>query len=291
MPDGEHQFINIALAGVRSARSASKQGEPSEPWGDEVGPTHRLHHVYSTVMRLINIYLNRLNSSPNPVFFNALYGCNCYLYQHLRQRRFRAVPLVPLLLRAFLLELVGRQAVLNFIKLMYIVPECPVLHPAGNVAEHLVSAGLARVVDWHAGMLASGGGMERLRAAEKSAKEKRACLYASVPIASTTSKSNGTAVTGQSRVFDATVVRIWSGDQISVIDKDTKKERRIQLSSTRGPKYMRLVPLAKDMCSRIRPIQALRPKASILRTRGKGVLAQETHRQTGEGYDRLRSTT
>ena len=40
-----------------------------------------------------------------------------------------------------------------------------VLHPAGNIAEHLVGAGLARVVDWHAGMLASTGGMERLRAA------------------------------------------------------------------------------------------------------------------------------
>lgn len=36
MPDGEHQFINLALAGVRCARAASKQGEPSEPWGEEV---------------------------------------------------------------------------------------------------------------------------------------------------------------------------------------------------------------------------------------------------------------
>jgi len=42
-----------------------------------------------------------------------------------------------------------------------------VLHPAGNVAECLVATGLARVVDWHAGLLASSGGMERLRAAEK----------------------------------------------------------------------------------------------------------------------------
>lgn len=36
MPEGDHQFINLALAGVRCARTASKQGEPSEPWGDEV---------------------------------------------------------------------------------------------------------------------------------------------------------------------------------------------------------------------------------------------------------------
>lgn len=36
MPDGEHQIINIALAGVRSARASTKQGESSEPWGEEV---------------------------------------------------------------------------------------------------------------------------------------------------------------------------------------------------------------------------------------------------------------
>jgi staphylococcal nuclease domain-containing protein 1 len=111
-----------------------------------------------------------------------------------------------------------------------------VLHPAGNVAEHLVAAGLARVVDWHAGMLASTGGMERLRVAEKSAKEKRACLYANAPTPAAAAKANGTTTTGQTRVFDATVVRVWSGDQISVVEKESGKERRLQLSSTRGPK-------------------------------------------------------
>ncbi len=109
-----------------------------------------------------------------------------------------------------------------------------VLHPAGNVAEFLVAAGLARIVDWHAGMLSSSGGMERLRAAEKAAKEKRACLYAGV--ASSTSKTNGGAADGNKRVFEATVIRVWNGDQISVVEKDTGKERKLQLSSTRGPK-------------------------------------------------------
>jgi len=41
-----------------------------------------------------------------------------------------------------------------------------VMHPNGNVAEHLLSNGLARIIEWHAGMLAPGGIMERLRAAE-----------------------------------------------------------------------------------------------------------------------------
>ena len=114
-----------------------------------------------------------------------------------------------------------------------------VLHPAGNVAEHLVANGLARVVDWHAGMLAAGGGMERLRAAERNAKEKRLCLYASLPVASASSKANGSAASGSPKAFDAVVVRVWSGDQISVVPKDGGKERRIQLSSTRAPKYVR----------------------------------------------------
>jgi len=112
-----------------------------------------------------------------------------------------------------------------------------VIHPAGNVAEFLVAAGLARVVDWHAGMLSSSGGMERLRAAEKSAKEKKLCLYANSPTVASTGKANVAAVSnGHTRSFDATVVRVWSGDQVSVVEKDRGNERRLQLSSTRGPK-------------------------------------------------------
>jgi hypothetical protein len=33
-------MVNIALAGVRSARASSKQGEPSEPWAEEVSHNH-----------------------------------------------------------------------------------------------------------------------------------------------------------------------------------------------------------------------------------------------------------
>jgi staphylococcal nuclease domain-containing protein 1 len=36
MPDGEHQFINLSLAGVRSPRVSTKPGEVSEPWSEEV---------------------------------------------------------------------------------------------------------------------------------------------------------------------------------------------------------------------------------------------------------------
>ena len=36
MPDGDHQFVNIALAGVRCPRVGSKPGETTEQWGEEV---------------------------------------------------------------------------------------------------------------------------------------------------------------------------------------------------------------------------------------------------------------
>lgn len=86
-------------------------------------------------------------------------------------------------------------------------------------------------------MLASGGGIERLRAAEKVAKEKRACLYASAPTPSVAASTKGNgSPNGNSRSFEGLVIRVWSGDQISVADKESGKERRLYLSSTRGPK-------------------------------------------------------
>ncbi|KAL0956527.1 hypothetical protein HGRIS_002668 [Hohenbuehelia grisea] len=190
MPDGEHQIVNISLAGVRSARAASKQGEASEPWGEEA----KFFTESRLLQRPVRVQILALpNSTAVPIGSNIT---------------------TPVPASTF----IGT-----------------VLHPAGNVAEHLVATGLARVVDWHAGMLASGGGMERLRAAEKTAKEKRVYLYANAaPVSS--SASNGVTSNGNSRNFDATVIRIWSGDQISVVEKDSNKERRLQLSSTRGPK-------------------------------------------------------
>lgn len=36
MPDGDHQMVNIALAGVKGGRVASKPGETSEQYAEEV---------------------------------------------------------------------------------------------------------------------------------------------------------------------------------------------------------------------------------------------------------------
>ncbi|KAJ3849044.1 hypothetical protein EV368DRAFT_48091 [Lentinula lateritia] len=191
LPEGDHQLVNIALAGVRAARASTKQGEPSEPWGEEA----KFFTESRLLQRPVRVQLLSLPTSTTTPFQPNGSGS------------------APATASLF----IGT-----------------VLHPAGNVAEFLVAAGLARVVDWHAGMLAAGGGMERLRSAEKNAKEKRLCLYASAAQPST-SKSSTTA-NGQTRSFEATVIRIWSGDQISVVEKGSSKEHRLQLSSTRGPK-------------------------------------------------------
>ncbi|OBZ67115.1 Nuclease domain-containing protein 1 [Grifola frondosa] len=191
MPDGEHQFVNIALAGVRCARVSGKQGESSEPWAEEA--------KFFTESRLLQRFVRvQLLSLPTSTATPFQAGANA-----------TAPPPATIFIGT-------------------------VLHPAGNVAEHLVSSCLARVVDWHAGMLASSGGMERLRAAEKIAKEKRVYLYANISAPS--AKTNGAAVNGSARSFEGVVSRVWSGDQISVVEKDSGKEHRLQLSSTRGPK-------------------------------------------------------
>lgn len=192
MPDGDHQMVNIALAGVKGGRVASKPGETSEQYAEEA----RFFTESRLLQRPVKVQILSLpNAAPTP--FQSTANASA-----------------PASASIF----IGT-----------------VLHPAGNVAEHLVANGLARVVDWHAGMLAAGGGMERLRAAERAAKEKRLNLYANIPVAASAGKTTS-ATNGLSREFDGTVTRIWTGDQISVLDKNTGKERRLQLSSTRGPK-------------------------------------------------------
>lgn len=95
MPEGDHQFINLALAGVRCARSAGRPGEVSEPWGDEVSVNH-CHLTISGRRRscLTSRPLCRLGSSPRRVFSSgqcAFSCCHCRMQpprlSNLRQTR------------------------------------------------------------------------------------------------------------------------------------------------------------------------------------------------------------
>lgn len=112
------------------------------------------------------------------------------------------------------------------------------IHPVGDIAQFLLAAGLARCVDWHAGMLASYGGMEKYRQSERTAKEKRLNLwqsYSAPASSSTTLASQPVAA----RTFDAVVSRIISGDTIQVrktgSDGKLGPEKRIQFASLRQP--------------------------------------------------------
>lgn len=49
------------------------------------------------------------------------------------------------------------------------------LHPRGNIAEFLLKEGLAKCVDWNMGVVT--GGPEKLREAERYAKEKRLRIW------------------------------------------------------------------------------------------------------------------
>jgi staphylococcal nuclease domain-containing protein 1 len=59
MPEGDHQFVNLALAGVRSPRASTKQGEPSELWGEEA----KFFAESRLLQRFIRVQLLSLPSS------------------------------------------------------------------------------------------------------------------------------------------------------------------------------------------------------------------------------------
>jgi staphylococcal nuclease domain-containing protein 1 len=89
--------------------------------------------------------------------------------------------------------------------------------------------------------------MDRLRAAEKSAKEKKTGLWENYSAPAKGGSAQGLAANGSAgpvgpqtkgTSFDATVVRIWNADTISVIEKGdaSGKERRMTLASVRAPR-------------------------------------------------------
>lgn len=116
-----------------------------------------------------------------------------------------------------------------------------VLHPAGSIAALLLANGLARVVDWHAGILSSvpvdeGGGMERLRTAEREGKSSRRGIWKGLAAPGSTAggaaTANGKHEAGKK--YEAMVARVWSGDSVSVVVNGT--EKRVFLSSVRLPR-------------------------------------------------------
>ncbi|KAL7409726.1 transcription factor [Mrakia frigida] len=222
LSNSEHQFITLSIAGIKAPRMGGSGGSDAiggEPWCEEAKyfvETRLLGRQVRVVLLSspASIGVSPLSSSPTPPPSN---GSTSIL------------PPAP------------QQTSSVFIGL--------VRHPAGDIAPFLVAQGLAKVLSWHAGLLSSfAGTLDTLRSAEASAKSKRLAMWENepVPAAPGAGASNGggaraVATPSQEkevvRNFEGVVTRIWGADQISVLEKGEQgSERRIQLSSVRGPR-------------------------------------------------------
>uniref|UniRef100_A0A8C5FCE5 Staphylococcal nuclease domain-containing protein 1 n=1 Tax=Gadus morhua TaxID=8049 RepID=A0A8C5FCE5_GADMO len=129
-----------------------------------------------------------------------------------------------------------------------IMESCPnqiilgtIMHPNGNITELLLKEGFARCVDWS--MAVYTGGAEQLRAAEKSAKERRVRIWKDyvAPTANIDLKD---------RQFVAKVMQVINADAI-VVKMNSGENKTVHLSSIRPP---RIEGENKDKDKRFRPL-------------------------------------
>lgn len=101
-----------------------------------------------------------------------------------------------------------------------------VIHPNGNIAELLLRDGFARCVDWSIPMVT--GGAEKLRAAEKAAKEKKSRIWKDY-------KPATVQLSAKDKQFSCKVVEIVNADALMVKLNDSSV-KKIFLSSIRPPR-------------------------------------------------------
>uniref|UniRef100_A0A6B2EL05 Staphylococcal nuclease domain-containing protein 1 n=1 Tax=Phlebotomus kandelakii TaxID=1109342 RepID=A0A6B2EL05_9DIPT len=101
-----------------------------------------------------------------------------------------------------------------------------ILFPKGNIAEALLRDGFAKCVDWSMAFMKSGA--EKLRAAEKQAKEKRLRLWKDY-------QSNVQNFSGKEKDFYGTVVEVYNGDALSV-KSPSGAIKKVFLASIRPPR-------------------------------------------------------
>lgn len=194
-----HQMVNLSLAGIKAPRlmggGGPNSGEPSEPFAEEARFFVESRLMQRNVKVIVLAMPQPLTQAVNPLGSAA-----------------SAPPQPPMQSSV----LIGQ-----------------VLHPVGDIAQFLLAAGLARCVDWHSGLLASVGGMEKYRLAEKAAKAKRLAIWKDYNPPPRAADATGPGAPAQ-RTFEATVVRVISGDTIHV-RRPSAPEQRIHLSSVRQP--------------------------------------------------------
>ncbi|KAF1763864.1 hypothetical protein GCK72_003810 [Caenorhabditis remanei] len=101
-----------------------------------------------------------------------------------------------------------------------------IVHPKGNIAESLLREGYAKCVDWSIGLAT--GGAQKLRDAEKQAKEKRLRLWKSY-------QPTSSAYSGDRKAFTAKVTEVILSDAV-VVQKEDGSELKLHLSSIRLPR-------------------------------------------------------
>ncbi|XP_074643880.1 staphylococcal nuclease domain-containing protein 1-like [Tubulanus polymorphus] len=102
-----------------------------------------------------------------------------------------------------------------------------VLHPNGNIAEILLKEGFARCVDWSMGVIANADVREKLRAAEKLARDNKKRVWKDY-------KPSAAAIEVKDKSFTAKVVEVVNGDAL-VVKQDTGF-KKIFLASVRPPR-------------------------------------------------------
>uniref|UniRef100_A0A8C1ZHA6 Staphylococcal nuclease domain-containing protein n=1 Tax=Cyprinus carpio TaxID=7962 RepID=A0A8C1ZHA6_CYPCA len=130
-----------------------------------------------------------------------------------------------------------------------ILESCPnqvilgtILHPNGNITELLLKEGFARCVDWSMAVYTQGA--EKLRAAERSAKERKVRIWKDyvAPTANLDQKD---------RQFVAKVMQVMNADAI-VVKLNSGEHKTIHLSSIRPPRLEG--EKNKDKDKRFRPL-------------------------------------
>ena len=112
LPDGDHQMVNISLAGVKSPRVAIKSGEASEPLGEEVGSIVAMG-CKCPFRSLINGTLSRRNFSLSPVFCNVRCAFKYYHYPPLPRLHSNPAQVLHLCPQVFSSEQVSKTSVLS----------------------------------------------------------------------------------------------------------------------------------------------------------------------------------
>ncbi|CAG2245874.1 SND1 [Mytilus edulis] len=101
-----------------------------------------------------------------------------------------------------------------------------VLHPNGNIAELLLREGFARCVDWSMGVVSQGA--DKLRAAEREAKDKKKRIWKEYTPSSS-------SIDIKDKAFQGKVVEIVNGDAL-VVKMGDGKSKKVFLSSVRPPR-------------------------------------------------------